>query len=99
MTYRIIARTNGWIARCDPMFDGSTEVVLESNLTLREAQQKLLDMFNDRFENIYFHNWGMAVIYSQSHPDNIEATPTFPDGTRRFEDDGRQFSIEEETEY
>lgn len=41
--YKIVGRTNGWIASRDIHFNGKTEITIESNLTLREAQKKLLD--------------------------------------------------------
>ena len=98
-TYKIVARTNAYIAQRDSMFNGNTEVVLENNLSLSQARKSLLDMYNDRFsdERPYASNWGMAVIQSAKHIDG--ATATNSDGTRSFEYDGRVFSIEEETEY
>ena len=98
-TYKIVARTNAYIAQRDSMFNGNTEVVLENNLSLSQARKSLLDMYNDRFsdERPYASNWGMAVIQSAKHTDG--ATATNSDGTRSFEYDGRVFSIEEETEY
>lgn len=98
-TYKIVARTNAYIAQRDSMFNGNTEVVLENNLSLSQARKSLLDMYNDRFsdERPYASNWGMAVIQSARHTDG--ATATNSDGTRSFEYDGRVFSIEEGTEY
>ena len=98
-TYRIVARTNAYIAQRDSMFNGNTEIVIENNLSLSHARKSLLDMYNDRFsdERTYANNWGMAVIQSAKHTDG--ATATNSDGTRSFEYDGRIFSIEEETGY
>ena len=98
-TYKIVARTNAYIAQRDSMFNGNTEVVLENNLSLSQARKSLLDMYNDRFsdERPYASNWGMAVIQSARHTDG--ATATNSDSTRSFEYDSRYFSIEEETEY
>lgn len=98
-TYRIIARTNAYIAQRDSMFNGNTEVALENNLSLSQARKSLLDMYNDRFsdERPYANNWGMAVIQSAKHTDGASATDS--DGTRSFEYDSRIFSIEEELEY
>lgn len=98
-TYRIVARTNAYIAQRDSMFNGKTEVVLENNLSLSQARKSLLDMYNDRFsdERPYASNWGMAVIQSAKHTDG--ATATNSDGTRSFEYDSRVFSIKEEAEY
>ena len=97
-TYKIIGKTNGWIAQRDSMFQGKTEVLIESSLTLKESHQKLLDMYNERFseERPYASNWGIAVIQSARQVDGAAATSR--NGTRSFDYDGRIFSIEEETE-
>lgn len=91
--YKIIATTNSYIAQRDPMFHGKTEVVLEENLTLKEAQKYLLDLFN-RKHDIYAPNWGIAVRLTRHLGD--AALPTFPDGTRSFSWDSRSFRIDEE---
>lgn len=97
-TYKITASTNGYIASRDIMFNGNTEVTLESGLTLKEAQKILLDMFNDKFdwELGYSQNWGIAVIKSARRMEG--ASKTYSDGTRSFGWDSRTFSIEAETE-
>lgn len=97
-TYKITASTNGYIASRDIMFNGNTEVTLESGLTLKEAQSMLLDMFNDKYDWDlgYSSNWGIAVIKSAKRHEG--ANKTYKDGTRSFEWDSRTFSIEEETE-
>ena len=97
-TYKIVATTNGYIARRDIMFNGRTEVTLESGLTLKEARKILLEMFNGYFdwEYGYSPNWGIAVIKSAKRIEG--ATATYKDGTRSFGWDSRTFSIEEETE-
>ena len=92
-TFKIIGRTNGWIAARDSQFNGKTEIVVEKNLTLKEAQNELLRMFNNYFELDCKH-WGMAVIATKSR--DFCAYPTHEDGTRCFDYDGRTFSIEEE---
>ena len=92
-TFKIIGRTNGWIAARDSQFNGKTEIVVADNLTLKEAQRKLLSMFNDCYE-LGCSNWGMAVIATKSR--DFCAYQTHDDGTRCFEYDGRTFSIEEE---
>lgn len=91
--YRIIGETNGWIAARDSKFKGKTEIVIADNLTLKEAQRKLLSMFNDCFE-LNCGNWGMAVIASKERAEG--AYKTREDGTRCFEYDSRTFSIEED---
>lgn len=97
-TYKITATTNGYIASRDIMFNGNTEVTLESRLTLKEAQKMLLDMFNDKFdwEYGYSPNWGIAVIKSAKRAEG--ANNTYKDGTRSFVWDSRTFSIEAEIE-
>lgn len=99
-TYRIIATTNGYIANRDVMFKGKTEVILHRNMTLKEACQELLNMYNYYFYECdnrpYACNWGMAVIQSKNH--TFGARATYSDGTRSFDWDSRRFSIEEETE-
>ena len=94
-TFKIVGRTNGWIARRDLQFNGKTEIVVAKNLTLKEAQRKLLSMFNDCYE-LNCSNWGMAVIASKERAEG--ADKTHEDGTRSFDYDSRTFSIEEEEE-
>ena len=92
-TFKIIGRTNGWIAARDSQFNGKTEIVVAYNLTLKEAQGKLLSMFNECYE-LGCSNWGMAVIASKERAEG--AYKTHEDGTRSFDYDSRSFSIEEE---
>lgn len=97
-TYSIIGKTNAYIAQFDPKFGKSTRVVLESGLTLKEAHKKLLDMYNQEYqdERPYAANWGLAVIQSNRHADGAYAT--HQDGTRTFDYDSRIYTIEEEME-
>ena len=92
-TFKIIGRTNGWIAARDSQFKGKTKIVVADNLTLKEAQRKLLSMFNECYE-LGCSNWGMAVIASKERAEG--AYKTHDDGTRCFDYDSRTFSIEEE---
>lgn len=94
--FRIVAQTNAYIAQRDSMFNGHTEVVLKSNLSLKEAYRELLDMYNNCFEDSrsYAQNWGLAVIQSAGHIDG--ANSTHADGTRSFTYDSRKFFIAEE---
>lgn len=92
-TFKIVGRTNGWIAARDSQFNGKTEIDVEKNLTLKEAQNELLRMFNNCFE-LDCKNWGIAVIATKSRV--FRAYKTHDDGTRCFDYDGRTFSIEEE---
>ena len=48
-TYRIIAKTNGYIANRDIQFNGRTEIIVERELALKEAYKMLLDMFNEKY--------------------------------------------------
>ena len=91
--FKIVGRTNGWIAKRDTQFNGKTQIIVAGNLTLKEAQRKLLSMFNDCYE-LNCSNWGMAVIARRYRA--VGAFKTRGDGTRCFEYDSRYFSIEEE---
>lgn len=97
-TFKIIAQTNGYIANRDITFNGNTEVIIESGLSLKEAQSRLLAIYNEKYDGDrpYAHNWGLAVI--QSKPFVFGAVPTFKDGTRSFDWDSRSYSIEIEDE-
>lgn len=93
-TYKIIARTNGYIASRDALFGGETEITIEGGISLREARGKLLELYNQKFGNKrpYACNWGMAVIQSKPYCDG--AAKTFHDGTRSFDWDSRTYTIE-----
>lgn len=89
----ITAHTDGYTANRDIMFNGKCNIVLEQDLTFKEAKRRLLDMYNKKFEDerAYAKNWGIAVL--QSAPYIHGACKTFSDGTRSFSWDGRTFSI------
>lgn len=89
MTYKIIGHTNPYIAKRDIHFNGKTTITLATGLTLKEAQQNLLQFFNDDY-GTYFSNWGLVRC---NHP--FEAS-THKDGTRSYEYDSRKYSIEKE---
>ena len=91
--FRIVGITDGYIAKRDTQFNGKTAIIVAGNLTLKEAQRKLLLMFNDCYE-LNCSNWGMAVIARRYRA--VGAFKTRNDGTRCFEYDSRYFSIEEE---
>ena len=93
-TYKITGYTNGWIAQRDATFRGRTFITIEDGLTLREAQVKLLDMYNKDYEDSrsYCCNWGLAVIQSNRY--GVGAYNTC--GSRCYEHDSRIYSIEEE---
>lgn len=93
--YQITGTTNGWIAQRDPEFKGKTRIIIEKDLTLKEAQMKLLSMFNRDYEGRgwFAINWGLAVSMS-----NYLASPSNSDGTRMYEFDSRFYKIEEQEE-
>lgn len=85
--YQIIGRTNGYIANRDIHFNGKTTIVIDSDLTLKEAQRKLLDFYNEDY-NTYYSNWGLVRC------NDPYRTSTRKDGTRSYEYDSRYYSIE-----
>ena len=90
-TYKIIGKTNPWIAQRDINFSGKTEIVIKSDLTLSQARKALLDFFCQDYD-AYFPNWGVAMNskigrYNASH---------YQDGTYSYEYDSRYYSIEVE---
>lgn len=89
MTYKIIGHTNPYIAQRDIRFNGNTTIKIESGLTLKEAQKKLLQFFNEDY-GTYFSIWGLVRC---NHP---YVTTSHKDGTRSYEYDSRQYSIEKE---
>jgi hypothetical protein len=72
--------------------------VLETGLTLNQAYNSLLDLYNQHNgdDRGYAETWEEAVEKSQRIADS--AYPTREDGTRKFEWDSRIFQIEEEEE-
>lgn len=89
-TYKITGKTNGWIAQRDSLFKGKEYITIERGLTLKEAQKKILDFFNEDYETCY-KNWGLVRC-------NSDMAFTHNDGTRGYEYDSRYFEIEEEKE-
>lgn len=87
-TYKIIGKTNSYIAQRDGQFNGKCEIIIESGLSLREAQKELLSMFNNDYETSY-SNWGLVRC-------NSDMATSHSDGTRGYEYDSRYFEIEEE---
>lgn len=74
---------------------GSHEQVIKSNLSLKEAQDCILDEYNRYYsdERGYAPNWGIAVCLTRGHCDG--AHNTHQDGTRSFSYDGRTILIKE----
>lgn len=81
-TYRITEKTAGQ----------RNVKTIEANLSLQEAYKELLSMYN-RYSFSVAKNWGMAVMLSKG---DLEARPTFNDGTRCFSFDTKTYWIEEE---
>lgn len=94
-TYKIMAYTSQWVANRDINFNGRTTYIVSSGMTLKEARKLLLEMFNKDYE-CYCPNWGIAVNMRRKKV--FSASPTFRDGTRAYEYDGRRYWIEEENE-
>jgi hypothetical protein len=96
-TYRLVARTNGWIAQRDSFFHGKEKVVIEEGLSLKAAQGKMLGYFNEYAEEECKQaaNWGNAVNLRTKC---VRAYPTEKNGCRTIEYDSRYFYMEEETE-
>ena len=88
-SYKITGKTNGWIAQRDTLFKGKEYITIESGLTLRHAQVRLLDFFNEDFDTGYA-NWGLVRC---NHPFSSWSRK---DGTRGYEYDSRYYAIEEE---
>lgn len=87
-TYKIVGKTNPWIAQRDITFNGKCEIIIENNLTLREAQKKLLAFFNEDF-GTWYQNWGLVVCNHSNDAGSHD------DGTRYYEYDSRVYRIEE----
>lgn len=89
MKYKIVLKTDFWHAARHAQFNGHTSVVAVDNLTLKEAQDTLLVMFNTDYERCYC-NWGLARCNHSFY------TSTFSDGTRSYNYDYYTVSIEKE---
>lgn len=90
-TYRIIGKTNGWIAQRDINFNGKCEVILEKNLTLAQARTILLNWFNNDYD-LCCPNMGSAMN-SKPGRDNLSR---YSDGTYSYWWDSRTYMIEAE---
>lgn len=88
-TYKITGKTNGWIAQRDTLFKGKEYITIESGLTLKEAQEKMLNFFNEDY-NTGYSNWGLVRC---NHGYN---SWSHKDGTRGYDYDSRYYYIEEE---
>lgn len=90
-TYRIIGRTNGWIAQRDSAFNGKTERVFEKGMTLSEAKSKLLSWFNHDYD-LSCPNMGSAM----NNKEGRDHLSHYNDDTYSYDWDSRQYIIEEE---
>ncbi len=90
--YYIKATTNRFIAQRKPEFNNSCNIIIANNLTLKEANKKLLELWNKSFadERGYATNWSVAVRKSKKYPTDSIYSGKF----RAFEDDGVKYSIE-----
>lgn len=93
-TYRIVGKTNPWIAQRDTAFNGKTEVTFYDGLTLSEAKTILLHYFCKDYD-LYAPNWGVAMN-SRAGRDNASR---YQDGTYSYWWDSRTYAIEEEQTY
>lgn len=87
MKYKVIAKTNGWIANRDPYFNGKTEVEIFKTYDIKIAQKNLTEIFNEKYDTVY-NNWGIIRRKFKNE------TNSRKDGTRSFEFDSRTWSIE-----
>lgn len=94
-TFSVIATTNGYIASRDLMFNGSPRIVLASGLSLEEAREKLLTLWNERVDDDYQADTiEEAAELSSSRLDRMEERGGLPS----FEFDSRVFTIEPDAE-
>lgn len=94
-TFSVIATTNGYIASRDIMFNGNARIVIASGLSLEEAREKLLDLWNERVDDDYQASTiEEAAELSASRIDRMEERSGLPS----FEYDSRVFTIEPDAE-
>lgn len=98
MKYRIIITTDPYHASRHPGFVLNETRTLgiktvETALTLKEAQDKLLKLFCEDAQQ-YFPNWGVACAWKQGG--DLYARPTHKDGTRTYCNDVFSVSIVQE---
>lgn len=89
-TFKIIGKTNEWIAQRDTMFNGKTEITIESGLSLEKAQSKLLDFFCEDYE-VY-----ASSLQEAEETEAGSQLSIFEDGTATYWYDSRTFTITEE---
>lgn len=87
--YKITGKTNKWLAQRSTLFKGKDYNTICSNLTLRQAHEKILDFFNEDYGKAY-PNWGLVQC------NNPSLSWSCSDGTRGYEYEGRFYSVEEQ---
>lgn len=87
-TYKITGRTNPCIAQKSSLFNGTTYITITSGLTLKEAQDQILNYFNEDY-GTSFQNWREVRTSRLKY-----FASTHKDGTRRYEYYSRYFEIE-----
>lgn len=95
---KIIGKTNGFIAARDIMFNGKTEITIASGLSLAEARQKLLDMFNELYEEEDGYEYAETWEEANEHDPKLAVSLSPNDGKVSFEYDSRHYEIVEEDE-
>ena len=94
--YKIIGKTNGWIAQRDIHFNGKCEITIESGLTLDEAVSKLSDMF---CEDYGYYPERMEVGFDEDEQPIYDISPNWHySGTVSYEFDSRYYYIVSEDE-
>lgn len=90
-TYKIIGKTNPWIAQRDSLFKGKCEITIHNGLTIESAKFILLAFFNADYDT-HFGSWANLM---RSNTGKAYATH-YSDGTYSYDYDSRKFIIEEE---
>lgn len=88
--YAIVWRTNRFIANRDRMFNGKCDIVVERNLSYENAQQTLLDMYNERYED----ELGYVRSLSEAYKRDGERVEGMSHSLESFTYDSRTLSIE-----
>lgn len=87
MIYTITKSANAWIAQRDSILRGQTQKTIAAFPTLRDAQKRLLDFYNEDYPAET--NWGMAVCHNPYYAWSQS------NGLRGYEYDSRYYRIEE----
>ena len=95
---KITGKTNGWIASRDYRFDGKTEITIATGLSLKEAQTKLLEMFNELYEDEDGYEYAETWEDADKNDRRGKVRLSVRDGLHSFEYDSRIFEIENENE-